>query len=101
MLNTASKILKLRKILDNICEILISLLNFPLSSGRELSLLIPKKILFNKYDFMISPTKNENFGIATLESMGRGLSVLTTNKTPWNSIKKIMLNGQLTILHRN
>ncbi len=37
---------------------------------------------------MISLTKNENFGIAILESMGRGLSVLTTNKTPWNSIQE-------------
>ena len=47
-----------------------------------------KTKLFNKYDLFILPTKNENFGISILESLSRGLPVLTTKNTPWHSIKK-------------
>ena len=42
--------------------------------------------LFNQYDFFILPTKNENFGISILESLSRGLPVLTTTATPWTLI---------------
>jgi len=44
--------------------------------------------LFNNYDFFILPTKNENFGLAILESLACGLPVLTNYNTPWFSIKK-------------
>jgi glycosyltransferase involved in cell wall biosynthesis len=44
--------------------------------------------LFRKYDIFILPTKNENFGISILESLARGVPVLTTNNTPWKSIAK-------------
>lgn len=43
---------------------------------------------FNKYDFLILPTSNENFGIVILEALSRGLPVLTTNETPWSIIQE-------------
>jgi glycosyltransferase involved in cell wall biosynthesis len=47
-----------------------------------------KKNIFNYYNFFVLPTYNESFGFAILESLARGLPVLTTKNTPWNSIKK-------------
>ena len=46
-----------------------------------------KSELFNRYDFLVLPSKNENFGMVILESLARGLPVLTTTDTPWNIIK--------------
>ena len=43
--------------------------------------------LFEKYDLFVLPTSSENFGIVILESLARGLPVLTTSSVPWNSIK--------------
>ena len=37
---------------------------------------------------MILPTFSENFGFIILESLARGLPVLTTKNTPWGDIKK-------------
>ena len=37
---------------------------------------------------MVLPTKNESFGLVILESLARGLPVLTTNETPWINIQK-------------
>ncbi len=46
-----------------------------------------KKFLFDKYDCMVLPTKNESFGLVILESMARALPVLTVNTTPWVDIQ--------------
>lgn len=46
-----------------------------------------KKKLFSKYDFFILPSINENFGFVILESLARGLPVLTTTGTPWSIIE--------------
>ena len=46
-----------------------------------------KKKLFGNYDFLILPTKNDPFGMVILESLARGLPVLTNNNTPWSIIK--------------
>lgn len=46
-----------------------------------------KKILFDKYDFLILPTYNENFGMVILEALARGLPVLTNYNAPWRDIK--------------
>lgn len=64
-----------------------------ISNNKNINLLKPvfsdfkKTELFNKYDFLVLPSKNENFGMVILESLARGLPVLTTTDTPWNIIK--------------
>lgn len=48
-----------------------------------------KKIkLFDDYDFLVLPSKSENFGMVILESLACGLPVLTTTNTPWKIIKE-------------
>ena len=44
--------------------------------------------LFKNYDFLVLPTRNENFGLVILESLSRGLPVLTTIQTPFCNIEK-------------
>jgi glycosyltransferase involved in cell wall biosynthesis len=46
-----------------------------------------KKKLFANYDFFVLPTKNDPFGLVILESLSRGLPVLTNDNTPWHDIK--------------
>jgi glycosyltransferase involved in cell wall biosynthesis len=46
-----------------------------------------KKFLFAKYDFLVLPTHNENFGMVILEALARGLPVLTNHNAPWYDIK--------------
>jgi glycosyltransferase involved in cell wall biosynthesis len=49
-----------------------------------------KKIkLLDKYDVFLLPTYSENFGMVILESLARGLPVLTTSNTPWSNIKRL------------
>ena len=49
---------------------------------------LKKKELFKKYDILVLPTQNENFGMVILEALARGLPVLTTNETPWSEIQQ-------------
>ena len=46
-----------------------------------------KMKLFDKYDFFALPSISESFGLAILESLGRRIPVLTTNRTPWINIQ--------------
>lgn len=43
--------------------------------------------LFDSADCFILPTKGENFGIAILEALARGLPVITTKNTPWKILE--------------
>ena len=47
-----------------------------------------KRKLFDDYDFLVLPSKSENFGMVILESLACGLPVLTTANTPWKIIKE-------------
>jgi len=62
--------------------------NIKINFFRAVSKKKEKKFLFDKHDFLVLPTKNESFGLVILESMARGLPVLTTNTTPWLNIQK-------------
>jgi len=46
-----------------------------------------KNKLLDNYDLFILPTKNDPFGMVILESLSRGLPVLTNKNTPWLDIK--------------
>ena len=54
---------------------------------EPISSLSKKNKLIDNYDFLALPTLSENFGFAILESLSRGVPVLTTNKTPWMDIQ--------------
>ena len=54
---------------------------------KPISNLSKKNKLLDNYDLLVLPTLNENFGIVILESLARGLPVLTTNETPWIEIQ--------------
>lgn len=63
---------------------------------------VQKIKLFEKYDVFLLPSLSENFGMVILESLARGLPVLTTSNTPWLSIKKLnagwIINSNLKYL---
>jgi glycosyltransferase involved in cell wall biosynthesis len=64
---------------------------------------VEKKKLFEKYDLFLLPSFSENFGMSILESLARGLPVLTTTNTPWSIIKKFnagwIINSNLKYLN--
>lgn len=41
---------------------------------------------FDSADCFILPSKGENFGIAVIEALSRGLPVITTRSTPWEEL---------------
>lgn len=63
------------------------------SGNKNIRLLKPvfnnskKYNLFSNYNFFVLPTKSDPFGMVILESLSRGLPVLTNNNTPWKDIK--------------
>jgi glycosyltransferase involved in cell wall biosynthesis len=40
-----------------------------------------------RYDFMILPTHNENFGYAILDALAAGCPVLLSDQTPWRDLE--------------
>ncbi|SVE20371.1 uncharacterized protein METZ01_LOCUS473225, partial [marine metagenome] len=49
---------------------------------------LEKKEKYLENDVFILPSKSENFGLVIAEAMSYGLPVITSNKTPWEVIKK-------------
>ena len=70
----------------------VELLKKKIKNNKSISIFSPilskNHELFERYDFMILPSKSENFGFVVLEAMQCGLPVLTTNGTPWYIIEK-------------
>ena len=48
-----------------------------------------KEALFRRASLFVLPTHSENFGIAVVEAMMRGLPVITTTGTPWSMLDEL------------
>ena len=49
---------------------------------------INKKNAIDSAECMILPSKGENFGIVVIESLARGVPVITTTNAPWDELEK-------------
>lgn len=47
-----------------------------------------KNLLYSIADFLVHPSKSENFGMSIAESLFLGLPVIISDKTPWLEIEK-------------
>ena len=45
-----------------------------------------KADLFNESDLFVLPSKSENFGLVIAEALSYGIPVITTDRTPWESL---------------
>ena len=48
-----------------------------------------KKKIFLNSDCFLLPSKSENFGMSIVEALSYGVSVLTTEETPWSVLRNI------------
>jgi len=76
-----------REYYNNLLKMIKKNNNFNINLLKPVFSNAEKKKLFDNYDFFVLPTKNDPFGIVILESLARGLPVLTNDNTPWSTIK--------------
>jgi glycosyltransferase involved in cell wall biosynthesis len=55
-----------------------------------------RKLIYN-YDLFFLPTLGENFGHAITESLGSGLPVLISDKTPWKNLETSLAGFELPL----
>jgi glycosyltransferase involved in cell wall biosynthesis len=71
------------------CKTLIA--TFPASINVSFQGFTPQDVLLRRiasYDLLFAPTLDENYGYSIIESMGAGVPVLISDRTPWRDLEK-------------